>query len=515
MFTAASEFKINGGNFYDISGDMNLNGGRQPAILRGNPLIGLEFGLNNASSREVVLGERHGREDEASRVAPSDLDDRVPLSNIIIGGNVNQIQHGERGLHILHRATAGDAFHNSAERYPQPKCHPETRTGMLDDLWDWSSNTHPDTALWLYGPAGAGKSAIAQTFCQMLEAGNCLGASFFFKRGNSSRGTGNKLFPTLAYQLAVSLPELKTTISRVVEDDPSIMDRTLSIQLQKLIIDPCRQTACSRTLVVVIDGLDECEGKEIQREILRSIGSAIRQGPLSLRFFIASRPEPHIREIFTDALPGIHRALNINQSFDDTTMAGVIGPWPSLEVVEYVVQKSSGYFIYASTVIKFIDDEDFRPTERLKVILGTREIDDESPFAALDQLYMQILSQIPARTRLLRILTVVAAKLHLSLGHIEQLLGLEPGDVRLTLRGLQSVIGAGSLFNLFPVSDGDTWSSESCLVVHHASFYDFLQDPRRAGIFYVGTDSCKMDLASCILEAFSYGPTKSSKDLGR
>ncbi|KAJ6482469.1 hypothetical protein C8R45DRAFT_1001562 [Mycena sanguinolenta] len=194
MFTAASGFKFNGGNFYDISGDMNIHG-RQPAILQGNPPIALESGLNNASSREVVLGERHGREDEASRVAPSaGLDERVPLSNIIIGGNVNRIQHGERGgLHILHCATAGDAFHNSAERYPQPKCHPETRTGMLDDLWDWSSNTHRDT--------------VAQTFCQKLEAENCLGA--------------------------------------IVEEDPAIVDRTLSIQLQKLIIGPCRQTVCS------------------------------------------------------------------------------------------------------------------------------------------------------------------------------------------------------------------------------------------------------------------------------
>ena len=73
MFTAASAFKINGGNFYDISGDMNIHGGRQPAILQSNPLIALESGLSNASNREVVVGERHGREGEASRVAPSGM----------------------------------------------------------------------------------------------------------------------------------------------------------------------------------------------------------------------------------------------------------------------------------------------------------------------------------------------------------------------------------------------------------------------------------------------------------
>ncbi|KAJ7834460.1 hypothetical protein B0H14DRAFT_2363830, partial [Mycena olivaceomarginata] len=194
--------------------------------------------------------------------------------------------------------------HDSAERYPQPKCHPETRTKMLEDLWEWSSSADSKrTVLWLNGPAGAGKSAITQSFCNRLEEHHCLGASFFFKRGNPSRGTGNKLFPTLAYQLALSLPSLKQAVSQIVEDDPSIVDRALPTQLEKLIIGPCRHIMQSRTFVIVIDGLDECEGKELQCEIIRSIGSAFNpQKPLPLRFFIASRPEPHIREVFASAL---------------------------------------------------------------------------------------------------------------------------------------------------------------------------------------------------------------------
>ncbi|KAJ7806264.1 hypothetical protein B0H13DRAFT_1669888, partial [Mycena leptocephala] len=45
-------------------------------------------------------------------------------------------------LHILHWAIAGDAFHDSAERYPQPKCHPETRTEMLEKLWNWTCGNY-------------------------------------------------------------------------------------------------------------------------------------------------------------------------------------------------------------------------------------------------------------------------------------------------------------------------------------------------------------------------------------
>ncbi|KAF7330605.1 NACHT domain-containing protein [Mycena sanguinolenta] len=448
-------------------------------------------------------------------------------THINIGGNVNQIQHhGEGGVYFLHRAAAVDAFHDSAERFPQPRCHPETRTEMLADLCKWSSDTDSDRAVyWLHGPAGAGKSAMAQSFCAKLEAQNRLAASFFFKRGHPSRGNGNRLFTTVASQLALCQPELKTTISRIVEDDPSVIHRALSVQLQKLIIEPCRQTFVGRILVIVIDGLDECEGKEIQREILRSIGTAVRQGPLPLRFFVASRPEPHIREVFPNAFHGVYSAMNINQSFDDVrkylldefarihrehheTMAAIPFPWPAPQVVDGLVSKSSGYFIYVSTVIKFIDDKDFRPTERLKAIMGTNEADDDSPFAALDLLYTQILSQIPARQQLLRILTVLTAKLDLSIGHIEQLLGLEPGDVRLILRGMQSLVGAADPFPddivlRNPLGNPDDWSSGSRIYVHHASFYDFLQDPRRAGIFHTDCDSCKTDLSRCILQTLS------------
>ncbi|KAJ7136934.1 hypothetical protein C8R44DRAFT_552986, partial [Mycena epipterygia] len=270
------------------------------------------------------------------------------------------------------------ALHNSAERYPQPKCHPDTRAEMLDNLCNWAWGTKSssgDTAarniLWLYGPAGAGKSAIAQTLCQRLETESCATASFFFKRGHASRGNGNRLFSTITYQLAVLIPELKALISQSVENDPAIVDKSLSIQVQKLIIEPWQQINPSPRAVVIIDGLDECDGQNVQQEILRSICSAIHAMKLPIRFLIASRPEPQISEMFhVPPLDDLHRPVNIHQSFEDVrkylsdefarihrehsaTMARVSKPWPTAQNIKHLVLKSSGYFIYASTVIKF------------------------------------------------------------------------------------------------------------------------------------------------------------------
>ncbi|KAF7369296.1 hypothetical protein MVEN_00257400 [Mycena venus] len=407
---------------------------------------------------------------------------------------------------------------------------------MLEDLFEWASASNlGSSVLWLHGPAGAGKSAIAQSLCQKLETHGRLGASFFFKRGHPSRGHAKKLFPTLAYQIAFALPELAPVISQAVVQNLSVLDRSLATQLQTLIIQPCRQTIPGRIFTIVIDGLDECEDPQVQQEVLRSIDHAIHEGSFPLRLLIASRPEPHIREIFLGALKRFHCLLNINQSFEDVrkylrdefnrirrehsgTMAVIRLPWPSSKIINNLVEKSSGYFIYASTVIKFIDDKDFRPTERLAVIIGMAEPTFGAPFTALDQLYTQILSEIPIRPQLLKILAVIGAQLTLSAGHIEQLLELEPGDTRLVLRGLHSVI------NIPDKEDDGYWDGadggleeflflEQDIFPHHATFCDFLQDRTRAGIFYVDSSSHRVALCHDILNAFSYKHKDPSRHL--
>ncbi|KAJ7323329.1 hypothetical protein DFH08DRAFT_1085498 [Mycena albidolilacea] len=451
-----------------------------------------------------------------------------------IGGNVNHIQRsGDSGLHILYRAAAGDATHDSEDRFPQPRCHPETRKKMLDMLLNWTSGTQPPTTgifeddedeanstssdgpsspiLWLHGPAGAGKSAIAQSLCQTLEEDSRLMASFFFKRGHPSRGHAKRLFATIAYQLALHLPDLNRHISQSVEKDPSLVDKSLAIQLKRLILEPLRQMGPTPPLVVVIDGLDECEDPNIQQHILILIGRAVDKQQLPLQFLVTSRPESHIREIFSGALNGIHCHVNVTQSFDDVrkylldefarihhehreTMVMVSYPWPSQEIVDDLVWTSSGYFIYASTVVKFIDDKNWRPTERLEVITGMKELHSGSPFAALDRLYTEILSRVHARPLVLKILAVLLAR-RLRPSCIDQLLELEPGDVRLALRGLHSVIN-------IPRESESRFGS--ILSFHHASFHDFLQDPARAGIFCVSGHSHQTDLCFHILRALSY-----------
>ncbi|KAJ7668111.1 hypothetical protein B0H17DRAFT_908367, partial [Mycena rosella] len=314
-------------------------------------------------------------------------------------------------IHILHRAVALAALHDSAESFPHPKCHPETRTKMLNGLYEWATGDGASCSIrWLHGPAGAGKSAIMQTLSRRLQEARRLGGAFFFKRGHTIRGDAKVLFATLAYQLALHHHELNAPISRSAETDPSVIGREMDVQLRSLIVEPCKLLRDPVPVVLLIDGLDECEGNDVQQEILRLIGSTAHGHSLPLRFLIASRPEAHIREKFEeDSFQGLYDSVNVEQSFDDIrtylrdeftrtyrehrhTMESTPIPWPSTEILNDLVEKSSGYFIYASTIIRFIDDKGFRPTKRLESIQNLGSNDSDSPFGALDQLYFQILS---------------------------------------------------------------------------------------------------------------------------
>ncbi|KAJ6532212.1 hypothetical protein DFH09DRAFT_933409, partial [Mycena vulgaris] len=410
------------------------------------------------------------------------------------------------------------ALYDSAESYPQPKCHPETRTEMLDDLYRWAISDGPTSLIrWLHGPAGAGKSAVMQSLCKRLQDSGRLGGSFFFKRGHTTRGNAKVLFATLAYKLAVYNRHLKPVISRVVEDDPTIVGRHMGVPLRKLIVEPCQSLNGRVSPILLIDGLDECEGNHVQQEILCLLGDiATHHHSLHLRLLLASRPESHIREKF-DSIPGLYDSVGLNQSFIDVrnylhnelarihrehheTMAAVPAPWPPWHIIEKLVDTSSGYFIYAATVIKFIDDRDFRPTERLAAVVENLPAEYyTSPFHALDELYLQILRDVPFHSRIIAILcfivhgsSILPQWLPASRNNIEQLLGLDPGDLSLALRRLHSLV-------LVPPGDAGSFS------FHHKSFRDFLLDPNRSGKFYLGLERRK-DLARSVLRVLSQSP---------
>ncbi|KAJ6484239.1 hypothetical protein C8R45DRAFT_297800 [Mycena sanguinolenta] len=459
------------------------------------PNLSFDISVGHLTMQNYVDGFEADRQNVAGR---------EPLHDSRPGPYIHQDihHHGDRGptgIDILHREVAVAAIYDSADIFPQPRCHPDTRTEMLEDLHKWALRKTPVTVLWLYGPAGAGKSTIMQTLASQLRDAGRLGGTFSFKRGHATRGNAKRLFATIAYQLALAVPWLRASISQAVEDDPSVVVRSIATQMQTLISDPCRAEASRDVVTILIDGLDECEGHDTQEEILRAIWNS---SCIPLRFIVASRPEQYISDVFESPFySGRYRPINVEQSFHDVrkylqdefnrirlqhrTMVNISSPWPSLDILEDLVEKSSGYFIYPATIIKFIDDKNYRPTQRLTVVQGGNSAGSE-PFDALDQLYMTVLSSSPRQAELILILCVVV-NLQLDLRQAEQLFELEAGEARLILRGCHSLVHVPS--------------EDYCRISpHHASFPDFLKNHRRSHNFCVENLDHRLAVARYILK---------------
>ena len=428
------------------------------------------------------------------------------------------------GFDILARSVAPNAFHHSDDRPDPPKCHENTRVAVINKIMDWVvGKIDADTFfLWLYGPAGCGKTAIVRTVAERCEELGHLLASFFFFRADSQRNTLKSFVASIAYCIALVVPGSKPIIESVVEMDPLIFQYTLEKQLTKLICEPLQKlleqdnsygTPWPRLLVV--DGLDECLDEDSQEKLVSTLAGIIRRHRLPLRVLIASRPEQHLKYAFSTLNSHstlFHLQLTDEYRPDDDIRRFLIdkfdaikenhpfsqrlsmSPWPSEQQIESLVRKSSGQFIFASVVARFIDSPRHLPNERLDIVLALRPTDCDLPFSELDKLYLYILSRTCQRPLVVKMLGIHIALQRGSvdcnrLFIIERVLALEDGKASIALADVPS---------LLEIRDTD-------IFFYHSSFIDFLLDCQRSKENYVDISSSHTMILQWILRIFRQG----------
>ena len=365
-------------------------------------------------------------------------------------------------------------------------------------------NADGDSAsvFWLYGGAGAGKSALAQSLSEKFQKKE-LAASFFFFRGDSTRNNGDSLIPTLISQLTRNIKGLVPFVEARISEDWDIFTKGYNIQIQELLVDPLRSLKSTDALIlsphlVVIDGLDECTNPDVQCLLLRALAGALPHIPYSFRFLVTSRPEAHITHVFDhdpalQTIPVQRYNLSddpdadmdirhfLEKEFVDIRKVHRLRKhlphtWPDQKAIDSLVERSSGHFIFASTVIRYIQSQKHRPDDRLEVILRLQSPKEgDQPYAQLDALYGLIFGCIESRVQLERVCLVLGMHYFQSkragffnITHecttIEQMLGMKAGDLVLLLDPVLSLVAIGDDIRIY-----------------HKSLFDYLLDFTRGG----------------------------------
>jgi len=371
-----------------------------------------------------------------------------------------------------------------------------TRREVLLQLEQWSKDEQDKRVFWLNGLAGTGKSTIAQTFAEMCFADGKLGASFFCSRDFDDRSNLRSIFPTLAFQLAYRYPGFRRELLPVLMENPDVGRETLCSQMEKLIVGPFQATQ-TQTLII-IDALDECRDEEPASALL-SVLSRYVDKIAFVKFFITGRPEPRIRSGFrleslrphTDVLR-LHevepssvdsdiklflkaRFIEVAKNRSDCDFSE---GWPGPHNVNILCKKAAGFFIYASTVVKFVSSHHHPPDERLTLIVSLPQDTTHEGRLGIDLLYTQVLEQafhdVDSHDHELysHFKSVVGAVLlifhPLSIKTLSDLLGNcgTPPKITTSLRTLHSLL-------LIPDN------TEDPVHIFHKSFPDFLTDPKR------------------------------------
>ena len=423
------------------------------------------------------------------------------------------------GFYTLGLNSALGATYNSLERQrlDAPKCHPNTRVAVINRLINWIKGEIEFDALilWLYGAAGAGKSAIAHSVAEICDKHGLLLATFFFWKTAAERSNVNRFIATVAYQLALTIPASRLDIEAAVDADPMFFHQSLDVQLAKLIIEPLWRLHSTgfnfrnSPFVIIIDGLDECQGTDIQSRLVKSLIAAFHHSPLRICILIASRPEVHLQSAFNSSSvqsrlarlalsdeyspdKDIYRFLkdSFKRIRHEHLLASYIpSSWPSTDVLWELTQKSSGQFIFASTTVKYIGGDPHQlPHRRLDVIrcLQPPKGEKDMPYAELNSLYHHVLSNVNDIEAFKQVLGTVLI-LNPLVFHEQRIRSMDhwlfwqPGETQACLSQLPSIVGC---------------DADGSISILHTSLSDFLLDPSRSRQFYLCRESFLGDCAA-------------------
>ncbi|KAE8376670.1 hypothetical protein BDV26DRAFT_282476 [Aspergillus bertholletiae] len=292
------------------------------------------------------------------------------------------------------------------------ECIQGTRTELLIEVAEWGNSPSRECIFWLNGMAGTGKSTISRTVAASFRRASILGASFFFRRGAGNQGNAKRLFPTIAWQLASSVPSLASGIKQTVENIPDILAKSIEEQFNKLLLQPLNNleqpNQQKKCFVIIIDALDECEEEKDIGTILQLLPKAKESKSISLQFFLTSRPELPTIFGFRGLQKRDHHDLILHEipepliTRDISLFLGyrlskirekrsLSRDWPGEHRLQSLVTIAIPLFIFAATVCRFLEDLRWSPEERLDEFLSDPAIQSASQ---MDRTYLPILNQL-------------------------------------------------------------------------------------------------------------------------
>ena len=360
-----------------------------------------------------------------------------------------------------------------------------TREFLLNHIMGWvankpgQENVLQSNTYWLYGSPGIGKTSLAHSICEKLHELNHLAGAFFCRRDDPNLSEPLNILPTFIYKLAIIFAPFRTIVVKRLRDDPNLTPESMK---GSFFLDLIRSLPRhpGRTLVFVIDALDECGDNRSRPGLLRILAYAAAQAPW-LKIIITSRTEVDIQHFFdtltqpsylsydlaTDQDANADLRTFARSQFDLVASHWHLNPsWPEESDFNKVISRANGLFIFVKTLILALEHCG-DPKKSLKAAL------QDTTGTGLESLYelysiilkAQIVHKSTEFQRMIGVVLTTAPYRALCDETIAELASVEPYLVKRWVDALSSILYRDKVAN-------------RGVRVRHLSVYDFFVSNR-------------------------------------
>ncbi|KAK0473095.1 hypothetical protein IW261DRAFT_718766, partial [Armillaria novae-zelandiae] len=269
------------------------------------------------------------------------------------------------------------------ELAPKSKCMQGTRVATINEMVSWIAQCD-GKVMWCNGLAGTGKSSLMGTLHDLLTTniGGRSRLAAFIRYDRLEYSRAGRLIPSIAYSLGMFDERIGMAISQVIQSSRTVATISdPSVQFQLLLRDPLEgipELLNEGPLVVIIDGLDECDASV---DMLAVLAEGFGPNLPFMRLIVSSRRIHRLdtvfmgRHIYPLHLDTSSEHVNLDIQFylerefatiDDDTFQKRC---KELNAVNELATRASGLFIWAATVAKFVCG--WPGTSRLEAVLAT------------------------------------------------------------------------------------------------------------------------------------------------
>ncbi|KAF5314389.1 hypothetical protein D9619_012009 [Psilocybe cf. subviscida] len=450
-------------------------------------------------------GASERKEKKKSRSEESEEDDGMQVALDLLAPRdlkAGEKQCGGQGnIDRLIGAVASNAILNAGGRGDEVRCYPGTREEVVGKIEKWMDGQGEPChrMMWLSGPAGAGKSAITQTVAERCKKHGIHTANFFFFRGDWTRNHAQPLVATLVYQLRGYYHTLDELLAECLMATPLICEASIDEQFTQLISSPIHMVQQSpsiqRPIILIIDGLDECEDKKKEQQILGALRTLIQEDDSPFIVLVASRAEPHLVMSF-NKLGTLVGPIFLNNKYTprDDIHHFVTSKSDEIKGAHHLAHTLDSCWPAETDLDAITDKSSASPALSLLRVHEMQQSTGSSPFPQLDAVYFYIFSKAD---------DIQTIKLIIGAHFIIQNTTRRDNDFHqlLQLVGYKT-IDIHSLFaDLAPIAQVISGPPIQ-LVFYHASLSDYLRDKSRSGIYHINVEELAPGLSTICLQKF-------------